>query len=74
MQMMQAQLSEGTHTLQIWAEAKYNDGNTVINSNLLYYTFTIASSIVGSTYKFINIFTSINNGDFPLNNLMLNAI
>lgn len=73
MQMMQSQLSEGTHTLQIWAEAKYNDGNTTINSNLLYYTFTVASSIVGNTSKFVNIFTSITSGDFPLSNLLLSA-
>ena len=72
-QMAQAQLSEGTHTLQIWAEAKYNDGNTTVNSNLLYYTFTIASSVVGSTNKFINIATSFDSGDFPLSNIMLGA-
>ena len=72
-QMAQTQLAEGTHTLQIWAEAKYNDGNTTVNSNLLYYTFTVASSIVGSTNKFINISTSFDSGDFPLSNLMLNA-
>jgi hypothetical protein len=39
----------------------------------LYYTFTVASSVVGSTGKFINIATSFDNGDFPLSNLMLNA-
>lgn len=72
-QRAQAELSEGTHTLQIWAEAKYNDGNTTVNSNLLYYTFTVASSVVGSTGKFINIATSFDSGDFPLSNLMLNA-
>ena len=66
-------LAEGTHSLQIWAEGKYNDGNTVINSNLLYYTFTIASSIVGSTDKFININSEFTGGDFPLSALMLNA-
>ena len=71
--MLQAQLSEGTHSLQIWAEAKYNDGNTTVNSNLLYYTFTVASSVVGSTDKFINISTSFESGDFPLSSLMLNA-
>jgi len=58
----------------MWAEAKYNDGNTQVNSNLLYYTFTVASSIVGSTGKFINIAASFNNGDFPLSNLMLSAV
>lgn len=72
-QMMQAELSEGTHTLQIWAESKYNDGNTTVNSNLLYYTFTVASSVVGSTNKFINISTSFDNGDFPLSSLLLSA-
>ena len=72
-QMAQAELSEGTHTLQMWAEAKYNDGNTTVNSNLLYYTFTVASSVVGSTGKFINISTSFESGDFPLSDLMLNA-
>jgi hypothetical protein len=71
--MAQSELSEGTHTLQIWAEAKYNDGNTTVNSNLLYYTFTVASSVVGSTNKFINISTSFDSGDFPLSSLMLNA-
>lgn len=72
-QMAQASLAEGTHSLQIWAEAKYNDGNTTVNSNLLYYTFTVASSVVGSTNKFINIATSFDTGDFPFSSLMLNA-
>ena len=72
-QRIQTELSEGQHSLQIWAEAKYNDGNTTINSNLLYYTFTVASSVVGSTGKFVNISTSFGSGDFPLSNLMLNA-
>lgn len=72
-QQMLASLAEGQHTLQIWAEAKYNDGNTQVNSNLLYYTFTIASSVVGSTNKFINIFKSFDTGDFPLSNLLLSA-
>ena len=67
-------LSEGQHSLQVWAEGKYNDGNTTINSNLLYYTFTIASSIVGSTGKFININAEYTCGDYPLSSLMLTAI
>ena len=66
-------LDEGTHTLQIWAEAKYNEGNVTINSNLLFYTFTVASGVVGSTGKFINIATQFNNGNFPLSELMLTA-
>ena len=72
-QMIMAELSEGTHTLQVWAEAKYNDGNTTVNSNLLFYTFTIASSVVGSIGKFINIATSFDSGNFPLSALMRTA-
>jgi hypothetical protein len=70
---LQSELSEGQHTLQVWAEAKYNDGNTTINSNLLYYTFTVASSVVGSTGKFINIAQSFDNWDIPLSSLLLQA-
>lgn len=72
-QMMQTVLSSGEHSLQIWAEAKYNDGQTSINSNLLYFTFTVASSVIGSTDKFINIHKSFTSGDFPLNDLMITA-
>lgn len=72
-QMMQPTLSAGTHTLQIWAEARYNDGQTTIDSNLLYFTFTIASTVVGSTGKFVNIHKSFNSGDFPLSELLLTA-
>ena len=69
----QSQLEEGEHVIQIWAEAKYNDGNTTINSNLLYYTFTIASSAVGSVGKFINVFASFKDGNLPQDSLMLYA-
>jgi len=72
-QMIQTQLSEGQHSLQIWVEAKYNDGNTIVNSNLLYYTFTVASSVVGSTDKFINIGAEFISRDSPLSSLMLNS-
>jgi hypothetical protein len=70
---MNVQLSEGVHSLQVWAETKYNDGNITVNSNLLYFTFTVASSVVGSTGKFINISQSFENGNFPLSDLMLYA-
>ena len=70
---LQPTLSEGQHSLQIWAEAKYNDGNTQVNSNLLYYTFTVASTVVGSTGKFINISTQFGSGDCPFNSLTLSA-
>ena len=72
-QRINVQLSEGTHSLQMWAETKYNDGNITVNSNLLYFTFTVASSVVGSTGKFINISQSFENGNFPLSDLMLHA-
>lgn len=72
-QQILTSLSEGQHSLQVWAEGKYNDGNVSVNSNLIYYTFTIASSVVGSTGKFINICSRFDSGDFPLSSLMLNA-
>lgn len=70
---MNVSLAEGTHSLQIWAETKYNDGNITVNSNLLYFTFTVASSVVGSTGKFINISQLFESGDFPFSDLMLYA-
>jgi hypothetical protein len=70
---MQASLSEGQHSLQVWVEGKYNDGNVTVTSNLLYYTFVIASSVVGSTNKFLNICQSFTSGDFPLSDLMVTA-
>ena len=73
MAMLQSELSEGQHNLQIWAEAEYNDGNMKVKSNLLYYTFVVASSVVGSTNKFVNVAASFNNGSFPFSSLMLNA-
>lgn len=72
-QLMQPNLTSGTHTLQVWAEAKYNDGQTTIYSNLLYFTFTVASTIVGSAGKFINVHKSFISGDFPLNELLITA-
>lgn len=72
-QQMMTQLSEGQHSLQIWAEGKYNDGNVTVMSNLLYYTFVIASSIVGSTNKYINISQSFISRDSPLSSLLLCA-
>ena len=72
-QQMQPNLSEGQHSLQIWVEGKYNDGNVVVTSNLLYFTFVIASSVVGSTNKYLNICQSFDSGDFPLSSLMIHA-
>jgi ABC-type glucose/galactose transport system permease subunit len=42
-------------------------------SNLLYYTFVVASSVVGSTNKFINICQSFATGDFPLSKLLIKS-
>lgn len=72
-QQMQPSLSEGQHSLQIWVEGKYNDGNVSVMSNLLYYTFVVASSTPGSITKYLNICQSFTSGDFPLSNLMLAA-
>lgn len=72
-QQMQSSLSEGQHSLQIWVEGKYNDGNVSVMSNLLYYTFVVASSTPGSVTKYLNICQSFTSGDFPLSDLMLTA-
>lgn len=67
-----AGLDPGQHTLQIYAEASYNDGSVTINSNLLYYTFMIATDDI-SIRKYICIKTSFDSGIFPINNLILHA-
>jgi len=65
-------LDPGLHTLQIWAEAAYNDGTIIINSNMLYYTFVIATPEI-SVQKYICISTSFDSGSFPMTNLVLQA-
>ena len=65
-------LEPGQHTLQIWAESEYNDGSVRINSNLLYYTFVVATTEI-SVQKYICIATSFDSGSFPLNNLVLQS-
>ena len=72
-QQMQPVLTEGQHSMQMWVEGKYNDGNATVTSNLLYFTFVVASSVIGSTNKFINICQSFTSGDFPLSDLMIHA-
>jgi hypothetical protein len=69
---MMLNLNSGLHTLQIWAEALYNDGSVTIFSNLLYYTFVVSTSEI-STRKYICVSTSFNSGSYPLSNLVLNA-
>lgn len=65
-------LEPGLHTLQIWAEAEYNDGSVKINSNLLYYTFVVATSDI-SVQKYICLSTSFDFGTFPITDLTLQA-
>ena len=69
--MINPLLEEGQHSLQIYVESIYNEGQITVYSNLLYFTFTIASSEVGVVNKFINIATSYENGNYPLSSLML---
>lgn len=63
-------LDPGLHTLQIYAEAEYNDGQVKINSNLLYYTFVVATNEI-SVQKYICISTSFDNGIFPISDFIL---
>ena len=72
--MISPSLTAGQHTLQIYAEATYNDGQVTIYSNLLYYTFVVASTEAGVTDKFINIATSFSNGNYPFSSLTLTAM
>ena len=69
--MISPTLEAGQHTLQIYAEAIYNDGQVTIYSNLLYFTFVVASTEAGVTDKFINIATSFNSGNYPFSSLTL---
>lgn len=69
--MISPSLEEGQHSLQIYAEATYNEGQITVYSNLLYFTFVIASNEPGVTDKFINIATSFNNGNYPFSSLTL---
>ena len=69
-------LSEGIHSLQIYAEASYNEGRTKMNSNLLYYTFISYNrneTLNNSITKYTPIQASFNNGDFPLPMLILST-
>lgn len=65
-------LEPGQHVLQIWAEAEYNDGSVRINSNLLYFTFIIATPDI-SNQKYICLATGFDSGQFPITNLVLQA-
>ena len=72
--MISPSLDAGQHTLQIYAEAIYNDGQVTIYSNLLYFTFVVASTEAGVTDKFINIATSFNSGNYPFSSLTLTTV
>ena len=69
--MISPHLTEGQHSLQVYAEASYNDGQVTVFSNLLYFTFTVATNEAGAVDKFINVATSFNNGTYPFSQLML---
>lgn len=71
-QRVAPELEPGKHTLQIWAEAKYNDGSVTINSNVLYFTFIIATKDI-SVNKYICIATSFESVPAPITNLVLQA-
>jgi len=60
------------HTLQIYAEAEYNDGQVQINSNLLYFTFVIATSEI-SVQKYICLAASFDTGIFPVTDFILQS-
>lgn len=72
--MISPTLAAGQHTLQIYAEAIYNDGQVTVYSNLLYFTFVVDSNEAGVTDKFINIATSFNSGNYPFASLTLTTI
>ena len=65
-------LEPGLHTLQIYAEAEYNDGQVQINSNLLYFTFVIATSEI-SVQKYICLAASFDTGIFPITDFILQS-
>ena len=65
-------LAPGLHTLQIYGQAQYNEGSTVVNTNLLYFTFAVASTDI-SIAKYILVSTSFNTGAFPFNGLVLTS-
>lgn len=72
--MISPTLEAGQHTLQIYVEAIYNDGQVTIYSNLLYYTFVVASTEAGVVDKFINVATSFDNGNYPFSQLTLTTV
>ena len=65
-------LDSGQHVLQIYAEASYNEGSVIINSNLIYYTFMVATDDI-SMRKYICIKTEFESGIFPINTLVLQS-
>ena len=65
-------LQPGLHTLQIYAEGQYNDGTITVNTNLLYFTFVIASDDI-STQKYICVGAQFDVCFHPINVFTLNA-
>lgn len=70
--MISPTLTEGQHSLQVYALANY-DGLDVY-SNILYFTFVVNSSEAGAIDKFINVATSLTSGIPPFNSLTLSGV
>jgi hypothetical protein len=70
--MISPNLSEGQHSLQVYALANY-DGLDVY-SNVLYYTFVVDTSEAGAIDKFINVAASLTSGIPPFSNLTLSGV
>ena len=65
-------LEPGLHTLQIYADVEYNGGQVIMKTNLLYFTFIVATNELSSR-KYICIAASYDTGIFPITDLTLQA-
>lgn len=65
-------LTEGQHSLQVYAKADY-DGLTIY-SNVLYFTFVVDSTEAGAIDKFINVAASLTSGVPPFSTLTLSGV
>lgn len=70
--MISPTLTEGQHSLQIFAKATY--GSDEVYSNVLYFTFVVMSNEAGLIDKFINIASSFTMGQPPFNSLTLTGV
>ena len=70
--LVQLDFEPGQHTLQIYADCSYNEGSVTIRTNLLYFTFVIATDEI-SAQKYICISTEFTSGIFPITNVTLQS-